>query len=185
MLLSYSNQGLVPLDELVDLAKKFAVNGVVQVNHFEYREYQNHRSSNKRNGKSLREVIIYFRKDTTINKSPLNYSGSKDTMLPTILRELPHNIDVFVDVMGGAFNVGANVQAIKKVVYNEINPYIFRLIRWLLGDDKEQIVKSVESTISRFSLKKGDKESYYALRNEYNNNDPSDVNLYVLHMQKL
>ena len=51
ILISYSNQGLVPIDELCELASRFAVNGVVKINHYDYREYQNHRSSNKRNGK--------------------------------------------------------------------------------------------------------------------------------------
>ena len=146
ILISYSNQGLVPLDELVDLAKLFAVDGKVQINHFDYREYQNHRSSNKRNGKKLNEVIIYFKKDKGINKSPLNYSGSKDTMVPVILRELPHNVDTFVDVMGGAFNVGANVQATRRVVYNEINPFIFALVKWLIeGDKKKRLMISKDS----------------------------------------
>ena len=181
ILISYSNQGLVPLDELVDLAKLFAVDGKVQINHFDYREYQNHRSSNKRNGKKLNEVIIYFKKDKGINKSPLNYSGSKDTMVPVILRELPHNVDTFVDVMGGAFNVGANVQATRRVVYNEINPFIFALVKWLIEGDKKKKVNDIERLIKDFGLKKRAKEPYNALRNKYNEN-PSELYLYTLHM---
>jgi len=120
IIISYSNQGLVPLEVLVELAKKFAVNNEVYVEYFDYREYQNHRSSNKRNGKNLNEVIIYFEKDLVINKSPLNYSGSKDTMIKAITRELPSTVGTFVDVMGGAFNVGANIVATEMVYYNEI-----------------------------------------------------------------
>ena len=112
---------MVPIDELCELASRFAVNGVVKINHYDYREYQNHRSSNKRNGNNLNEVIIYFEKDMTINKSPINYSGSKDTLVPEIIKSLPANVDVFVDVMGGAFNVGSNISALERVVYNEIN----------------------------------------------------------------
>ena len=182
VLISYSNQGLVPLEELVDLCTKFAVEGEVQVNHFDYREYQNHRSSNKRNGKTLNEVIIYFKKDYEINKSPLNYSGSKDTMVPIILKSLPERVDTFVDVLGGAFNVGANVQALNKVVYNEINPFVFEIIQWLLLGDKQEIVYSVEKVIRDFNLIKGEKKSYYDLRDKYNNEDSSVLNLYVLHM---
>lgn len=182
VLISYSNQGLVPLDELVELAQKFAIGGKVQVNHFEYREYQNHRSSGKRNGKSLNEVIIYFQKDLEINKSPLNYSGSKDTMVPVILRELPRNVDTFVDVMGGAFNVGANVQAVSRVVYNELNPFIYGIVQWMLDGNRKDRVAAVEQVVERFGLKKGSREPYNALRDAYNNDDPSILNLYVLHM---
>lgn len=181
ILISYSNQGLVPIDELIELAKKFAIDGKVQVNNFDYREYQNHRSSNKRNGGSLNEVIIYFKKDNEINKSPLNYSGSKDTMVPAILKELPQNIDTFVDVMGGAFNVGANVQATNRVVYNEINPFIHDLVKWLLEGDKELKVRDIESVINEFGLTKRGKDAYNALRDKYNES-PSELYLYILHM---
>lgn len=181
ILVSYSNQGLVSLDELVELARTFSVNGEVIVKHFDYKEYQNHRSSNKRNGKSLNEVIIYFQKDLDLNKSPLNYSGSKDTLLPIILKELPYNIETFVDVMGGAFNVGANVAAIKKVIYNELNPFVYDIIKWLIDTDNEQLIAEVEDTINKFGLEKGEKEQYYSLRDAYNET-PSSLYLYVLHM---
>ena len=128
IIISYSNQGLVPLKELVSLAKLFAKDNKVYVEKFNYQEYQNHRSSNKRNGENLNEVIIYFQKDLEVNKSPLNYSGSKNTLVPTIIRELPYEFENFVDVMGGAFNVGANIVANKKVYYNEINTKIYDII---------------------------------------------------------
>ena len=181
ILVSYSNQGLVSLEELIELAQKFAVDGIVKINNFNYKEYKNHRSSNKRNGKNLNEVIIYFQKDFEVNKSPLNYSGSKDTLLPAILKELPPNINTFVDMMGGAFNVGANVQALNTVVYNELNPYVHNLVQWLLTEDKNKIVHNVECIIKRFGLRKAGKESYNKLRDSYNSN-PSNAMLYTLHM---
>lgn len=181
VLVSYSNQGLVPLEELCELASHFAVNGVVKVNEYDYREYQNHRSSNKRNGKGLNEVIIYFEKDLSIRKSPINYSGSKDKMLPQLIKLLPHNVDVFVDAMGGAFNVGANISALKKVVYNEINPYIYGLVSWLMRENKENIIKNVEAKISEYALSKGDKFSFEKLKKAYNSNQ-NPLELYVLHM---
>lgn len=181
VLVSYSNQGLVPIDELVELAKHFAKDGKVQVNHFNYREYQNHRSSNKRNGKCLNEVIIYFEKDLSINKSPLNYSGSKDTVVPEIIKHLPYKLDTFVDVMGGAFNVGANVNALEKVVYNEINPKVYELMTWLLNTNRDDIVLEIEKTIKDYNLSKGAKEEYLALRDSYNK-EPTPEKLYTLHM---
>lgn len=181
ILVSYSNQGLVPLEELCELASKFAVNGIVKINEYDYREYQNHRSSNKRNGKSLNEVIIYFEKDMTINKSPINYSGSKDTMIPEIQKILPPSIDTFVDVMGGAFNVGANIAATRKVIYNEINPYIYGMIQWILGEDRINIVDQIERRIEEYGLSKANKEAYTRLRDEYNKYQ-TPLDLYILHM---
>lgn len=181
ILISYSNQGLVPIDELCELASQFAVGGMVKVNHYDYKEYQNHRSSNKRNGNNLNEVIIYFEKDIKINKSPINYSGSKDTLVPEIIKSLPANIDVFVDVMGGAFNVGSNISAIEKVVYNEINPFVYGLVEWLINTPKNELVRSVEEKIEEFGLKKADSESYKKLRDAYNEHQ-NPLELFVLHM---
>lgn len=181
ILISYSNQGLVPIDELCELASQFAVGGMVKINHYDYKEYQNHRSSNKRNGNNLNEVIIYFEKDIKINKSPINYSGSKDTLVPEIIKSLPANIDVFVDVMGGAFNVGSNISAIEKVVYNEINPFVYGLVEWLINTPKNELVRSVEEKIEEFGLKKADSESYKKLRDAYNEHQ-NPLELFVLHM---
>lgn len=181
IIISYSNQGLVPLDELVELAKSFAINREVHVDYFDYREYQNHRSSNKRNGKNLNEVIIYFEKDLSINKSPLNYSGSKDSIIQAITRELPATFGTFVDVMGGAFNVGANIVATDIVYYNEIDSHIFEIIKWLIQEDKEHIIKEVEECIFKYKLEKGHKEAYYTLRNDYNHSEDY-IKLFVLHM---
>lgn len=181
IIISYSNQGLVPIDELCELASRFAVNGNVKINHYDYKEYQNHRSSNKRNGNNLNEVIIYFEKDMTINKSPINYSGSKDTLVPEIIKSLPANVDVFVDVMGGAFNVGANISAIEKVVYNEINPFVYGLVNWVISTPKDELVRSVEKKISEFNMQKADSHTYGKLRDAYNT-APNPLELFVLHM---
>lgn len=181
IIISYSNQGLVQLEELIELAKKFAKNRIVHVEYIGYQEYQNHRSSNKRNGNKLTEVLIYFEKDLSINKSPLNYSGSKDSMLDLIQKELPKNISTFVDVMGGAFNVGANITALDKVVYNEINKEVYNIIKWLINENKEEIIKFVVDTIKYYGLKKADKNAYNELRNRYN--EQKDFrDLFVLHM---
>ena len=154
VLISYSNQGLLSLDELTELAELFAENNEVHVEKLKYSEYKNHRSSNKGNGKKLKEVIIYFKKDLSITKSPLNYSGSKDTLLPNIIKELPKHVGTFVDVLGGAFNVGSNIVATNKIIYNEINPKIYNIINWLITNDKEKIISDIEETIEKFDLEK-------------------------------
>lgn len=182
ILISYSNQSIVPLEDLVELARLFSCDDKVYVEDLSYREYQNHRSSNKREGKKLKEVIIYFKKNNKVIKSPLNYSGSKDKLVPQIIKELPKRIDTFVDVMGGAFNVGVNIITTNKVVYNEINSWVFNIIEWLLKGNKNTIIKSIEETISSFNLDKGAKNEYLRLRKAYNELDSKTLYLYVLHM---
>ena len=182
ILISYSNQGLVPIEELIELASKFAIDGEVKIEEVPYREYKNLNSSQKGEGRKLHEVIIYFRKDRSQVKSPLNYSGSKDSLLPAIYRELPKHVGTFVDAMGGAFNVGANVFATEKVVYNEYNPFVFPVLKMLIEEDKENLIKKIENTIQKFGLDNAKKEEYLNFRKYYNSGAKSALDLFVLHM---
>lgn len=178
ILISYSTQGLVSVEELCSLAKHFAKNKEVKVYHFPYREYKNIRQSKK--GENLNEVIIYFKKDRSIIRSPLNYTGSKYSIFNEILRVCPKHISTFVDIMGGAFNVGVNIVA-KNVIYNELLPHTYNIIKILLEENKNDILSKVNEIIHFYNLQKADKESYISLRNHYN--QTKDIyELFVLHM---
>lgn len=181
ILVSYSNQSIIQLQDLIELAKKFAKNSEVYVEYFDYREYATNNISQKGNNENLKEVIIYFEKDITINKSPLNYSGSKDNILPQLYKHLPKHIGTFVDAMGGAFNVGANLVATERVVYNEYNKYIYEIIKMLLEKDSKDIIEKIEKIIKEYNLHKKNKEAYIALRDYYNKNKTPLV-LFVLQM---
>lgn len=178
ILISYSSQGLLSIDEIVNLAKKFAINSEVKVYEFPFREYKNIRSSNK--GDNLKEIILYFKKDLPVIKSPLNYTGSKYSIYDEIAKVFPKHISTFVDIMGGAFNVGVNVVA-NNVIYNEFLPHTFKLISMLLEDNKQEIIDKVKSIIKQYNLQKSDKNSYIRLRDDYNLT--KDIyKLFVLHM---
>ena len=179
VLVSYSNQSIIPIDELVGLAKRFAVNGRVYVEKYLYREYSTNNSSYKGNGESLEETIIYFEKDFLINKSPLNYSGSKDTLVNDILKILPKHVDTFVDAMGGAFNVGANIVAMNNVVYNEYNQFVFEVVKMLINTPKDVMHQNVVDVVNKYGLTKANKEAYLSLRKHYNQ-IPSSLELFVL-----
>ena len=180
IILSYSNQGLMPLDDLIALAKIFAKNGKVFVESYEYRKYATNNLSHK--GNKLKEIIIYFEKDLTINKSPLNFSGSKDELLPIIFKHLPKHISNFVDAMGGAFNVGANVFACEKVFYNEYNPHVYGLIKMLIENSPEVTIKKCKYIIEEFHLKKKAKEEYLNLR-KYFNSKQGNLPIYLFVLQ--
>ena len=46
-------------------------------------------------------------------KSPLNYTGGKYKLLNSLFDIFPNNINTFVDLFAGGFNVGINVNANK------------------------------------------------------------------------
>lgn len=181
IIISYSNQGLINVDDLIDLCKKFAVGNEVFVEYIDYNEYKTHRSSNKQNGKKLNELLIYFKKDRSVIKSSLNYSGSKDTLVKKIINELPYHVDNFIDMMGGAFNVGSNVVAMNKVIYNEKNTFVYELINFLSNSNKDEIVRQVEDVVRKYNLAKSGKVEYLNLRNNYNISKEL-IELYVLHL---
>ncbi|MEG0034802.1 MAG: DNA adenine methylase [Bacilli bacterium] len=180
VLISYSNQSLISLEELTDMARLFAVNGEVYVETYQYKEYATNNLSHKGKGKQLKEAIIYFKKDTKVNKSPLNYSGSKDSLLPMIIKQLPKHVGTFVDCMGGAFNVGANIIAMEKVYYVEYNHYVYGIIDYLINTDSDMIVKEVKEVIDEYGLVKKNKDAYLKLRSDYNNKEKTSLNLFVL-----
>lgn len=180
VLISYSNQSLISLEELINTAKMFAVNGEVFVETSQYKEYATNNQSYKGKGKQLKEAIIYFKKDMNINKSPLNYSGSKDTLLPMIVKQLPKHVGTFVDAMGGAFNVGANIVAMDKVYYFEFNHYVYEIIDMLVNTESEEIIRQVEEIVKTYGLVKKKKDAYLRLREHYNENEKTAINLFVL-----
>lgn len=92
ILISYSNQGLVPIEELCELASNFAVNGAVKINHYDYREYQNHRSSNKRN------TIDFFSDFLTMKKTGVRYYFDFPNNIDYVIRQLNlHQSRMFKD----------------------------------------------------------------------------------------
>ncbi len=178
ILVSYSTQGLVSIDSIVSIARRFAVNNEVKVYEFPYKEYKNINSSKK--SMNLKEVIIYFEKNIDIIRSPLNYTGSKYGIFNELLKVMPKHISTFVDVMGGAFNVGVNIIA-EHIVYNELLPHTFQIINLLLNEDKKYIINKIECIIKEYNLQKCNKNMYLKLRSDYNTS--KDIfKLFVLHM---
>jgi len=178
IIVSYSNESIIKTDDLVNVLKKYSVDNLVNIRQIPARVYKNLRSSKKSDG--LNELLFYIEKDLKVINSPLNYSGGKHPIVMDIIKVLPGKITDFVDVMGGAFNVGANIVA-DRVLYNEYNPFVFDIIKYLFETDRATIVKDVEYLISRFGLDNSRKEEYLTLRNEYNKTKDVQM-LYTLTM---
>lgn len=112
-------------------------------------------------------------------KSPLNYTGGKFKLLPQILPLFPKEIDTFIDLFGGGFNVGINVPA-KTIVYNEIMPDICNIIKGI-RESEDTIMKEFQSIIDIYGLNKINREGYLKLREEWNNSLDRDwKKLYML-----
>lgn len=178
IIISYSNQSVISLDKLEKMLSRYAIDGVVVKNLVNYREYKNIRSSYK--GDNLFEVLLYIKKNNEIIKSPLNYSGSKNGLMQQMIQYLPEHISVFIDMMGGAFNVGVNVVA-EKVIYNEYNPFVYKLVKKLLSSDAQEVIRYIDKTIKLYGLEKSNSYKYNIFREKYNKSK-TDLDLFILTM---
>lgn len=103
-------------------------------------------------------------------KSPLNYTGGKYKLLPQLLEKFPKKIGTFVDLFGGGFNVGANIVA-DKVIYNDKQKEVSRLINIFLKYTHTQIINRIEKNINKYGLSKTSENGY----DYYDSNSDSGV----------
>ena len=118
-------------------------------------------------------------------KSPLNYTGGKYKLLPQIIPLFPNKIDSFIDVFGGGFNVGINVEA-NRIVYNDVCVQVVDLLKQFYTNNIEDIQNKICETMKKYGLDRstpGNKEiiseGYYSLRSSYNEN-PNWLEFYSL-----
>jgi len=79
----------------------------------------------------------------------------------------PDKINTFVDLFGGAFNVGINVNA-EHVVYNDIINYLPELFEYWSNTDIEEINRYIDNAIKENNLSSTNNDSFIAFRKKYN-----------------
>ena len=100
-------------------------------------------------------------------KSPINYAGGKYRLLSRIIPMFPDKINTFVDLFGGAFNVGINVKA-DHIIYNDIINYLSELFEYWSNTDIEEINSYIDKTIIENNLSATNADSFLAFRERYN-----------------
>lgn len=111
-------------------------------------------------------------------KSPLNYIGGKGKLLEQIIPLFPHNINNFVDLFAGGFNVGINVNA-NKIFCNDQIYQIINLYKEIKNKNIDELLNYIENRINEFQLTKENEEGYKQFRNIYNKTK-NPLDLYVL-----
>ena len=116
--------------------------------------------------------------DNNYIKSPINYAGGKYRLLKKIIPMFPSNINTFVDLFGGAFNVGINVEA-EHIIYNDIINYLPELFEYWSNTDIYEINKYIDNTIKENDLSSTNNDSFISFRKKYN--DTKDIrDLFIL-----
>lgn len=111
-------------------------------------------------------------------QSPLNYTGGKFKLLPQITPLLPDDVEVFVDLFGGGFNVGINIDT-DIIIYNEYSKNVHNLVKGICcGEITED---KIDKIIKEYNLNKENKEGYLRLREKWNSDIEKDNSeLYTL-----
>lgn len=165
--ISYNNDGDMSKEFIEAVLKRYGYEDSYECITIPYKKYENWKSTNK---KEHFEYLFYIKKKPTaevVYESPLNYIGSKAKLIPDIHLNLKHTTN-FVDVFGGGFNVGINSSA-DVIYYNDINFIVKELIESFRTYDTYAYITYVKKFIEKHQLEKGNKETYLATRDYYNN----------------
>lgn len=100
-------------------------------------------------------------------KSPINYAGGKYRLLDKIIPKFPEHINTFVDLFGGAFNVGINVDA-EHIIYNDIINYLSDIFTYFNNTEISEINKYIDKTIEENQLSSTDNQAFIEFRKKYN-----------------
>lgn len=136
-----------------------------------YRKYRNWRT---KSDKEHFEYLYFIEKKDLKNvnyESPLNYIGNKSKIIADIKKNLPNDFNSFIDIFGGGFNVGLNIDS-NKIIYNDINYFVKEILESFKVHDTYEYLMYVRKIIRKFGLEKSNSESYLKARQYYNSLSP-------------
>ncbi len=167
IVLSYNNDGFMSKEYIEAVMKRYGKPETYCCKKISYKKYQNWKSQNH---KEHFEYLFFVEKKNpsdVVYESPLNYIGNKTRVITEIKKNLPADIDNFIDAFGGGFNVGININS-KNIIYNEYNHFVKELIESFWHYDTFAYIVYMKKIIQRFELEHGDKDAYLKVRNYYN-----------------
>ncbi|HEX2927875.1 MAG TPA: Dam family site-specific DNA-(adenine-N6)-methyltransferase [Ruminiclostridium sp.] len=192
IVISYSSDGILTEQDIREIVCTYGVAGTYKLYKIPYRKYK---SKHKQESRELYEYIVYIQKDIqhkrthsktskpVVNsykgnsyvKSPLNYIGGKHKLLKQIMPLFPSDINNFVDLFAGGFNVGVNINA-NTILANDINNYVMDILRTFKEKDIQHIINHIESRIMEFALSKYNEDGFKRFRDYYNiSKNPLDL----------
>ncbi len=165
IIMSYSSDGIMSKEYIESVLKRHGKPETLKFKKIEYKRYLNSRAKNTEHY----EYLFYVEKNDDVNyASPLNYIGGKADMVDFFKRNAPKNIERFIDIFGGGFNVGINFEC-EQLIYNDCNFKVRELLEMFKNEDTAEIYKYIEKMIKKYKLEHGAKEPYLKIRELYNN----------------
>jgi adenine-specific DNA-methyltransferase len=183
IILSYSSDGIMSKKYIENILKRYGKPQTYEFLKINYKKYKNHQTKNK---KEHLEYLFFVEKKSqkdVVYSSPLNYQGGKHDLINFIKENLPQTkIKRFIDVFGGGYNVGLNVNA-SQIIYNDYNHKVVELIEMFKNTETNDLIKYFLSIQKKYKLDCGKKDAYIKLRDKYNSFDLSKRDpkmLYIL-----
>lgn len=177
IIMSYSTDGILSQEEIEEIFKTYGIPETFRkADPIQYRKYK---SKQELKNKELHELLFFIEKridrnSTSLNphekkfiKCPFNYIGGKYKLLEQLFQFFPQNISTFVDLFGGGFNVGINVEA-NQIIYNDQITPLVELFNYFKNNSAEYIIEYIERTIETNQLSKNNKESFNRFKKNYN-----------------
>ena len=140
IIMSYNQEGLLKKEEIEQILKKYGDKDTYKLYQIPYKQYENKLTKKMEefninniyiNIPMMEKVPITLMEDEEqyiydidnymvdshkkYIKSPLNYIGGKYKLLPQLMKYFPTDINTFVDLFSGGFNVGINVKSNKNI----------------------------------------------------------------------
>ena len=116
-----------------------------------------------------------------MSKSPFNWIGNKDLIMPQLLQIFPQDNIYFIDYFCGGCDVITNVNAQHKIAI-DVNKYLIEILQEFQTHSLEKIVNFIEQRIDEFQLSKENEEGFLKYREAYNTNSAyhTPLDLYTL-----
>ncbi|WP_333558355.1 Dam family site-specific DNA-(adenine-N6)-methyltransferase [Enterococcus casseliflavus] len=167
VVLSYNVDGFMSKQFIEACFKRYGKVDTYKCEKISYKKYRNFKT--KRENDHFEYLFFIEKKDINevTYESPLNYIGSKSKMIAEMKSLMPSEIDTFIDLFGGGFNVGININS-QKTIYNDTNWIVKDLVKSFSKYETYDYLMYINRTIKKFGLEASNKENYLNVRNHYN-----------------
>lgn len=192
IVMSYSTDGILTIQEIEEIMRKYGKENTFKMaDPIKYRKYK---SKNEHIKKELHELLFFVEKEDLSEKKikkkvekeekflkcPFNYIGGKHKLMKQLMHNFPEKISTFVDLFGGGFNVGINIQA-DNIIYNDQVTPLVELFNYFQENSLEDILSYIEETIKKYNIRKEERSGFDLLRKRYNSDEVKNpLDFYIL-----
>lgn len=117
----------------------------------------------------------------SIIKSPYNWIGNKNKIMPQLQSIFPKNIDTLIDFFCGGCDVAINTPT-REVIAIDVNQYLMSMLQAFQQYSLQDILNFIDKRIQEFNLSKENEEGFLKYREAYNTNPEyqSPLDLFTL-----